>query len=504
MRLRTAAAALLAVLMAAPLASAAVNQPLGYHARYGYLAGLDSDRFTMASGALLASVPAVPKGSMGFFSSQGTQVTGLTRVCWTDTIRQCADSPGAALSVRVGAGGSFGLQFPTGADATLSADHALALFADLSTSSDLNGLKLGKSVVAPLVGGRITLNSIAAIPASTLADPTSQDGGAVAALDPSTVIEVLDGSAQRASLRGKLDPVTFAGSPQLTQVRADLVVLPFVTAGASAHFTKADAASARAGLDINRINALLIALYNANAGQPTQAQPLDDKAFGPYKEAASALFGGAVVDLATAGNSSAVAKGLTFARTTSLRVQGLPSGGLAWDGKATVQLANGHVPGGPKLYGWSFVALPWFGWFLWVLGLTAWITRMALHMPKKNERWDRLGWIGWIAGPLAFLLVMFWWDGEAKALFGISALHGGSTQVALLMLALEAATFAAVSFAVIAPLRLLLRNGSMLLGQGTFMGLAGPVATLLGFLLGATLLRSELDLLVSTVVASIS
>jgi hypothetical protein len=319
-----------------------------------------------------------------------------------------------------------------------------------------------------------------------------------------TVIEVLDGTAQRANLHGKVDPVTFAGAPALAPVLAQLVVVPF-DAGADAHFRSATRAAAETGLDADRINGLMGQLYHANAGAPTQANPIAAGAFAPYKGVVAALFGGAVLNLPTAANASAAVKQLAFARTPSLDVKGV-SGGLAWSGKATLEIRQGHVVGAPKLYGWSFLSLTWWSWLLWAAALGVWIARLSLKPEKHHPTWDRFKWIGWVAGPLVLLLVLLLWDNEVHAVFGASALRVGtsSMQVFLAFAGLELATFAYMSFAAIAPLRMLLRNGSLLLRQGTFMGLTGAIAALLGFLLGATLLRSFLDLVVSKVLASIS
>jgi hypothetical protein len=500
LRLGLAAAALL--LLAAPGAAAALNAPRDYQAQFPFLSGLNGDRFTMASGAVSATLPAAD-GAFGFIGTRGAELTGLTRVCWTGALRQCADSAAGTLTISVDDGGSFGVHIPNGADASVNADHALALFTDLSSTGDLNSLRLGKSMLATLVEGRAELTSVPAIPASTLADPTSDRGGAIASVDGTTTITIADNGNERATVRGKADPVTFAGAPHLDPVRADLVVLPF-QGGADAHFTTAGHDAAVTGLDLNRINALFQRLFNANEGTPTQANTINEGSFGPYKDATAALFGGASLSLPTNVTSKASAQAIAFARTPRLEVKAVPNG-LSWTGKATLEIKDGHVAGAPKLLGWAYVSLPWWGWLLWLAGIGVWITRLVMKADKHNGRWDRLKWIGWIAGPIAMVLVWLLWDNEVHAVFGLSLLSGHLTsQMLLVMLGVEVVTFAFMSFAAIAPLRLLLKNGSMLLGQGTFMGLTGAVAALLGFLFGATLLRSALDLVVHNVLSSIS
>lgn len=497
------AVALLAV-AAVPTAEAALNGERDYRASFGYLPGLGGATFTMASGELDAVVPNA-QGSFGLFTTGGAQLTGLTRVCWTGTIRQCTDSAAGGLSVHVLPGGSFGFRVPGGADARLEADHALALFSDLSRGSDLNGLELGRSLVAPAVGGRMSFSSLPAIQATLLADPTSEDGGALAATHDSTVVEVREGETVRASMTGKVDPVTFAGRPTLAPVVLELAVMPFEGAGAVARVKPATQEAAATGLTVERINGLMEQLYSANEGQALEADGINAAAFGPYADAAAALFRGAVLSLPTEGNTSHSVQELSFARTSQLEVRGLPDSGLAWSGKAALDVRDGHVQGAPGLFGWSFLSLPWWGWVLWALAIGVFVTRLVLKPEKHHPKWDRFKWVGWVASPLAFLLVFVLWDFEMRAVLGLSLFSGNASgQVLLLVLLLQLLTFAFLSFAAIAPLRLLLRNGSMLLRQGTFMGLAGAAASLLGFLIGAGILRSALDLAISAVLGSIA
>jgi hypothetical protein len=490
----------LAVLVATPGAQAALNGSKPYAASHPYLAGLGGTEFTMASGALDAVLPGT-QGSFGFFSVRGADLTGLDKVCWSDgsaAARRCATGD---LSLHVGAGGSFGLRVPGGADAAVSAGHALALFSDLGSTGDLNGLGLGKSLLAPSVGGEARLSALAPVPASSV-NEASTEGGALAPLSLATTVEVRDGSGAVATVHGKVDPLTFSGRPALSPVAADLLVVPFAGAGATAHFHTASAEDARTGLDLARINTLLASLHDADSTGKAQANQLDEAAFGPFEDAASALFAGAVLRVPT-GNASSAAASFAYARTPQLEVRGTPSGGLAWSGKATLEIRDGHVVGGAKLYGWAFLSLPWWGWVLWVLGLTAFVARLVLKSPKTNERWDRHKWIGWLVGVVALVAVFVFWDGEMRHVLGLSLLSMKWSetpgQVLALVAVFQSTTFAYLSFSSIAPLRLLLKNGSRLLGQGTFMGLTGAIAALLGYLIGFSTLRSSLDLIVGAV-----
>lgn len=493
------ALALLAPL-AAPTALAAFNGPRPYAADYDYMPELDAPIFTMASGRLEATMPSVTT-SFGLIGSGGAEVAGLTRVCWTQGTRQCASSAGGGLRIVVAEGGSFGVRLPSGADITVVAEHALPMFVDLAGEADLNGLSLGKSLLAPLVGGTVRVADIGSIPSTYQDTPANTNAGALVATDDATTVEVRDGGAVRATLRGRTDPLTFAGQPRMATVGCDLAVVPFEGATDAAHVERAGRAAARIGLDIQRINALMDRLYSANRGAPTQSAPIDVNAFGPYEDAASALFAGAVLRMPTAGASGA---DLAFARVSRVDVVGTTEGTLYWSGSANLEIRDGHVAGAKGLAGFGLLQLPWWSWVLWVLALTVWVLRLVRKPEKANPTWDRLKWVGWVASPVFFLLVLFLWDLEVRQLLGMSVLSGtGGGQVLVLVLALELGTFAAASFAAIAPLRMGLRNGSLLLGQGTFMGLSGAVASLLGFLLTATYLRAFLDVLVSQVLAGI-
>jgi hypothetical protein len=489
------------VLLSAPTVEAALNQPEPFEAQHGYMPGLGGSQFIMVSGELVGTM-ANAGGSFGFFGTTGAQMTGLTRVCWIQTTRQCADSASGALSLVVAPGGSFGLRLPDGIEATVDAEHALAMFVDLAGRGDLNSLDLGRTMLAPMVEGRVALDGIATIAAATTNDPTGNGAGILTALDASTTLEVHDGATVRASLRGKGEPIVFAGSPDLAPIACDMATLPFEGTSASTRFQRASKAAATAGLDIERINGLMDRLYAANEGNPTQAAPIDPSAFGPYQDAAAGLFGGAVLDLPAEGGSGA---DLGFARFTRLAVDGTVTDGLAWSGKASFEIRDGHVAAAKPLYGFSLLQLPWWSWLLWVLAIAAWGVRLATRVEKTHPTWDRYKWVGWVASPLMFLLVFWLWDLEVRSLLGLSLFAGNASgQVLLLVGLLQVGTFFTASFAAIAPLRMLLRNGSILLRQGTFMGLAGAAASLLGFLFVATYLRSYLDLIVSRVLAGIA
>jgi hypothetical protein len=165
-------------------------------------------------------------------------------------------------------------------------------------------------------------------------------------------------------------------------------------------------------------------------------------------------------------------------------------------GQGPLRIQDGRVQNAPALIGFALFQLPWWSYLLWVLAIGAFVTRIVLgeKAPKKNERWDRLRWIGWVVGPIAFLLFFLLWDNEVRTVWGVSLLSNVSGAGFVAILLLEIMPMSLVFFAVVTPLRILIKSGLRLGKQGTFMGLAGPTATLLGFLLGATLMLSYVDL----------
>src|SRR5688572_8170736 len=131
---------------------------------------IDAPLFQMVSGKVDATMPAAA-GSFGFFATGGAELSGLTRVCWIVNARQCADSADGLLRLEVQPGGSFGLSLPAGVEASLAAEHALAMFIDLEGEANLNSLALDKALLAPLVDGQVRLEGIPAIATSTTNDP---------------------------------------------------------------------------------------------------------------------------------------------------------------------------------------------------------------------------------------------------------------------------------------------------------------------------------------------
>ena len=492
---------LLAVLLlaAAPTVQAALNHPLPYRSQEGYMQGLTGPRIDMVSGELDMLTP-TSGGTFGFFSTQGTSITGLTRVCYSQVLRQCIDSVTGGLRIDVATGGSFGLKLPQGVEATLEAQHALAMFADLSGQTNLNSLDIGPSLLAPLVVGKATLQGIPSIPNSAASDLQGTGAGAIVGADGVTTITITNDGLPVNTQQGKGVPVTFAGKPVVTPIGCELAIMPFKGPSAQAHFKPATRSAARLGLDIDRVNQLIARLFQSSS-EPAESSEVGSDAFGPYRDAAAVIFAGALLRMPT---ENASAQDIAFARLSSLEVDGTTANGLAWSGKATFEIRAWHVTGAKSMLGFGPFQLPWWSWALWVLGIAAFVVRLVRKPDKHHPTWDRFKWVGWVASPLFFLLTFFLWDLELRATLGISLLSGDAHGQVLLFVALmQTTTWLMASFAAIAPLRLLSKNLLLIFRQGTFMGLSGAAASLLGFLLIATYLRAFLDVILQQVSSAI-
>ncbi len=490
---------LLVLLLAAPSSQATFNKPTAFDADYAYMPGLGAGtNLTIVSGAVTAELGSVT-GAFGFFDSQGFTLSGLSKVCYRNGAVACSESTFNTLALYVAPGGSFGLCFPNAIGGEFQADHALGLFVDLAADDDLNSLPVDLSLLAPSVNGQATLQSIPTIPASGLSQSSLSSApcsvtGAVTTLDDTSSIEVRDGATTVTTLTGTNALALFAGQPVASVVRADFFLLPFQS-GSSAHFEPADRANAKEGLDLTRIQDLVDRLHLSREGATTQRERVISNQTADNSDLIVTLFNGAIVRIPSGNGTPA---DITFVRFTAMDVGG-QSGALVWQGQAKLAVENGHVDGGKTLVGFSYLQLPWWSYLLWAIAIVVFIVRLVLHPAKTHPVWDKYRWAGWVFGGLAFVVVFFLWDLEVRAMVGASFLAGSSGTFRLILGLLELGLVALVSFAAAVPIRIALRNGFLLGKQGTFMGVAGGLGAIVGFLLGVTYLSSYLDLLLSQV-----
>lgn len=488
-----------AALLAVPAAQAAINQPQGFVEHFPYLPNLESDVLTFASGELDADLGDV-EGPFGFFHAAGARVEGLTVVCWQDPGDRCVQSASGGLSLVVSAG-SFALRFPTSVAGNYRAGHAVGLFVDYAGKQDLNTLPMGRSLLAPSVGGRMEFGDLPSIPNVIAAGP-SGSGNAVG-IDVAARIEIRDAANLVATVSGKSKPILFSGEPEIPVFDTDFAVLPF-EAGSRSQWTRATRADAVEGLNAQRLQDKIV-LFDQSHAKPVPGRArFFEGALRPYQGSFVTIANGAVLQSGSDNAPPEDRKGIYFVRFTKMDVSGAAQDTLDWRGRATLEVDNGHLQNAPSLAGFWFIQMPWWSWVLWVIGLGVWVTRMVRHPVKTNAKWDRLRWIGWTATGVMLILLVILWDLEVRAVFGVSTFSGGlSAELLALVALMEFGTLSLVLGAIAAPLRLIARNTFWLTGQGTFMGLAGPVALLLTFLLGAFYLRSYIDLFLSQVIVTV-
>lgn len=485
-----------------PGSHAALTNALSFSDSTGYLGSLDSaDGITVTSGAVEATA-AQANGSFGFFGVDGFLLAGLTRACWLEgNLRDCAQG---SLSILVGAGSSIGLCFPRVVHATFQADHTLALFASFASDDDLNTLPVARSLVAPAVGGSAQLRQL-----PTMADtgldaqsaPVCTQSGGIAGLTDNTTLTLRRDAAEIKTFTGKDGLFQFTGQPVLGRFDVEFAVLPF-GAGAQATFTPATRAAAREGLEPERLDGFLRLLDQSHSTTTERETSLGDS-LQDLPSAIEGLLNGARLGIPpTQEGSNLDPADLSFVRFASLEATSLGTT-IAWEGQAYLAVRDGGVDHAHKLVGWGWLSMPWWSWTLWVLGLGVWIARLVVR-PEPNGRWDRLRWIGWVATPLAFLLVLFFVDLETRRMVGASFFFGADGQARGILLLVDVAFLGILGLVAGGPLRLLLNNGFLLLRQGTFMGLAGALAMLLSFLLGFTYFRDYLDLALHQVVTRLA
>jgi hypothetical protein len=493
--LRRAALLAAAILVLMPPAQAASHAP-DYSVTIPYLTDLRPDgNLTVVSGAMAATLPAA-SGAAGFFNTTGAAITGLTRVCWTSADADCADAPTGSLRIDV-VRGAFAVRLPDPVRLDAGADHGMALFYDFAQQRDLNSLGLGRSLAMPAVGGSVSYGAIPAIPLRT---PDGDGDGVAVALDAGTRIEVRRAGALVHAIEGKQDPLLFQGAPALAPFGAALMVLPFGE-GARLQVRAAELRDAQAGLDLARLAALISSLEGARAGGDS-GNAVSDVDLGPVESVAPRLLNGAVVTLGTDVDNLLASILSNFARIDTLTVTPTERG-VHMEGDGPLVLQDGHVVRSHPLVGFGLLQMPWWSWLLWAAGIAAFVMVLVRRPAKENERWSRLNWVGWVALAVTAPLVFWLWDREVARVWGVSILTPGLDAEALRFAAVvELLPALAILFAVVSPLRLVLRHGLRLAGQGRFMRLAAPAALLLGYLAGVGLMHAYIDLFLHAAVAA--
>jgi hypothetical protein len=450
------------------------------------------ENLTLLSGSLTAvAAPAV--GPFAYFNATGFTLTGLTKVCWLGALPECVSGPG--LRLEAAAGSSFAVQFPRPAQAGATSSHSLGTFIDPGQELDFNGYRarVRDSLAAVHVGGQATLTGLPAMPDTALHDLSQDNAAGLVLLDPRSAVTIQGGPAPR-TLRGESLALTFQGTPAVAPFAVEATLLPFA-ASSTSHWVQAPTADAERGTDLVRFTRLVADVRSGlGAGEAEPAAGTPDVGL---QQVLGAILSGALLssgDLDSPeelGNFTGLLKGVTLLRFESLDATA-QGGQVELVGEGPLYLQKGRVVGAPGLAG----LLPWWAWLLWVAAIGLWIARLVLKPAKQNERWDRLRWVGWAAGAVVGLFVFWLWDGVVHQVWGLSLLRGGGGPAgAIFLLVVEVLIGLAIYVAVVMPMSSLLKSGARFAGQGRFMGLHRPVAMLLGYVLGAVLLLSYIDLI---------
>lgn len=462
-----AALSLAVLVIAVAPAGAVFNASHDYEAVVAFGTGIGEGNLTIVSGQGSVDARGTDAG-IAVIGTTGFEIAGLGRACW-GTLPVC-ETGNLTLDIR--SGSAVGLYIPGPVQATLVADHMLATFQDFGDEEAVatSGFGVDQAILASAVGGNATL-VLPVIPPGTVLD----DVAGIVNLDGRSIIEVVRDGVTLARIDTAREPVYFSGAPVAGRIVGDAYILPFAS-GSTAALVPAGPEAAAAGLDLEHI---LAAWERMSGARPESA---------PEIGAFSGFLDGALLTMPGAGSGP---EGFVLVRYQSLDLVGGTD--VHVSAVAPLVMEEGHVRGAEALIGIGYIALPLWSILLWCLALGIMVARVAARSPKKNERWDPYRWIGLVSGGAAFLLVAWLWDREVHAVLGVSALSGpGEIPLGILVL-VQFGFLGLILFATAAPLRTLIRNGLMLARQGTFMGLAAPVATIAGFLIGVTLLPSYLE-----------
>ncbi|MHB1260532.1 MAG: hypothetical protein ACYC2H_02325 [Thermoplasmatota archaeon] len=434
----------------------------------------------------------------------GFQVDGLAVVCWQ---YPCHEAQGP-LVVRVLDGSSVALRFPETGFLHLRAEHAVATpvaldgeragFAGLSAA-----LRLAPSLSAATRGGVLTVDPEVLQPAPdgvvpaqgpagtppVLApflqapDPDDGDAAVLATLSPASRIEVLDGGRLVHQAKGYAG-LLLQGAIHVEAVEAEAFVVPCAVR-CDLVVVDRDATA-----DLGAAAAMLLELV-----QLAQGTPLPGFELGPFGDLLNPVADGVFVDFPLVEDPAEFSvANLTVVRFGRFEASLYP-GAPASSGSGPLVIQSGDVRGSPEFVGGPYFGMPLWSYVLWGLALVAIVGAAALRSPKRNATWDRLQWVGRTLGAVALVALVVVWHLNFGRVLGVDSLTPGlGSGTRFLVVVVEGGTLLAMTFMVVLPTRLLLSRGFRIAGQGRFMGLAGPLASLVGILAGTPLLLGFLDL----------
>lgn len=458
----------------------------------------------LLSGALDVRSPAGSAPTVMHHTLEAFEVRGLRVVCWS---YPCHEAQGP-LVVRVMAGSSVALRFPTEAVLHLEADHAFATPVHLDAEkAGFSGLAAGlafvPSLAAAATGGVLTVEPEVLAPATDgpvptqpppgsppqagflfqAPDPDDEDGAVLATLSETSEMAVFDGGRLVHRVLG-YGGLILQGTIRAGPVLAEAFVLPCAL---RCEVTVTDEGTSS---DVGAATASLLGLVELAQGVP--APPVD---LGPWASLLNPVAAGVLLDVPIVADpaefSVADLTVIRFARFETTLYPGSPAS--SGDGHLVIQ--SGDVQGAPAFVGWPYFGMPLWSYFLWGAALLMLLVRVVTRGPKESERWDRLRWVGRIAGAVAWIALGLFWHLNFDAVVGISATSAGLEAIPRLLVGVaELVTLLLMVAMVVLPSRILLSNAFRTMRLGRFMGLAGAAASVIGLLLGLPLLLGFVDL----------
>lgn len=503
---------------------------------------------TFLAGAYTGSTPAT-KDAYVFQNTTGFTIEHVKQVWASSTSKLYDKAASGSYTIRVNPSGLIAFD-PAASTATASkASYALGVPIDIQQT--IGTLHYGKSMLALGVGLNVTFPTtlgVSLVTAAQLQGVTAQNvpGAKIFLLSATSSLIVMDGATTVTTIKGgsskDLNGVAMSGDLVVKPFGAGAALLPFA-AGATATFEAAKGkalTTASKELSFDQLSNTLKQLQGgdgsggsgsgsgtgsgsagpgsgsgsgsgsnggsgsgsgtnggSNGGSSGKSLGGGDSPLGALQPILIDLLNGGFLRVATKGDKPDL-QNMTIARGGAFQVT---SNGntMQAQGNGPLIVQNGQVVGaGHLIVVFGYFAMPWWSLLLWVAGIVLWILCLVLKKSKKNETWDKYRWIGRVATLVVTILVLWLWDRYVQHVVGVSALSGGLEGSTRLVVALvEYMLFGVITFFVAAPMRLLLRSGFRLANQGTFMGMASPIAVLLTWLIGFGLLLDYFGFLLS-------
>ncbi len=481
----------LALLVLVPTSQAAINPDRPFETTTGYTESFDGIDALVSAETSLES-PGAHNGSL-FLGADTFTFGSLERLYWEDNNGDVQFHDGINLQVRVENGSSVAFRHPGQYDLAFRADHAVAFFADAEAmfgDDQDEELGFGPSLVAIPYQGQTVMPDLGTLPPTPITTQNNfndfiENSALLLSFTDNSAFTLIDSNGGTIEvLEGPNRWVGFQGTPTVGPINARLVALP-TPDGATMDF--APSAHATDALNTQHLEAALEVLREAEDGGD-QLSDLDEITDGLAPVLNGAFLGVSSIEGASPTD---LLGNITIVRFTTMNAE-RDGGQLQWNGAAALQIQDGDVAGADPLIG----IFPWWSLLLWGVAIVSLVLRFVLKPDKSHPRWDQLGWVGWVGGILAGILVFILWDRETKALWGTSVLSGDASGTAYLVIAaVQLVPLLLAGICIGLPSRILIKSGTRFAGQGNLMRIGAIIAPFLVFLLGAPLMIDYLGAL---------